>query len=257
MEIYQHFRKEEHAFIDKVLEWKRYVENQYSPKLTDFLDPREHDIVKQVIGKDGEVKVQSNGGSPQSERKRVLIYPSYYVPEEEDFQLSLYQIVYPSKFVTIEHRQVLGSFMSIGLKRSKYGDILINHDAIQIIIAKEMEDFIKMNLHSIGRATVSLKQLPLSNIIVSNEEWNEHSISFSSLRLDVIVSTVFQLSRQKAQAHIQNGLVKVNWKIVENPSFDCKESDLISVRGFGRCKLISSDGKTKKEKWRFVIGKQK
>ncbi|KPD01215.1 hypothetical protein LR69_00372 [Geobacillus sp. BCO2] len=50
MELYQHFRKEEHPFIDQVLEWKEMVSRQYAPKLTDFLDPREQQIVQSIAG---------------------------------------------------------------------------------------------------------------------------------------------------------------------------------------------------------------
>ena len=37
MSIYQHFSPEERGFIDQVLNWKEYVENNYAPKLTDYL----------------------------------------------------------------------------------------------------------------------------------------------------------------------------------------------------------------------------
>ena len=50
MSIYQHFRPEEREFIDQVLNWKNLVENTYAPKLTDFLDPREQQILKRVDG---------------------------------------------------------------------------------------------------------------------------------------------------------------------------------------------------------------
>lgn len=43
----------------------------------------------------------------------------------------------------------------------------------------------------------------------------------------------------------------------ENVAFDCRESDTISVRGYGRCKVIAIEGKTKKEKWKVVVGIQK
>ncbi|MFC4320256.1 YlmH family RNA-binding protein [Litchfieldia salsa] len=258
MDIYQHYRKEEHAFIDKVLEWKAAVEFQYSPKLTDFLDPREQEIINLIIGDHSDVQVKAFGGSTTSERKRVLIYPSYLSPTEEDFQLSLYQVDYPSKFVKIEHPQVLGSLMSIGLKRSKYGDILLDDDnIIQIVVSKEVDGFIEVNLQSIGKASVTLKKLKLEDILVQKEEWIEQSVSFSSLRLDVVISSTFQLSRQKAQAIIQNGQVKVNWRIVENASFECKEGDIISVRGHGRLKLLNNEGKSKKDKLRYTVGKQK
>ena len=46
MSIYQHFRPEERGFIDQALNWKDFVENKYAPKLTDYLDPREQQILK-------------------------------------------------------------------------------------------------------------------------------------------------------------------------------------------------------------------
>jgi RNA-binding protein YlmH len=52
-------------------------------------------------------------------------------------------------------------------------------------------------------------------------------------------------------------LVKVNWTLIENPSFECKEGDIISVRGHGRSKIMGIEGKTKKEKWRIIAGRQK
>jgi len=65
------------------------------------------------------------------------------------------------------------------------------------------------------------------------------------------------LSRQKAKLLVQNGLVKVNFKVVEQSSFEVEKGDLISIRGYGRSKVLSIEGKTKKEKWKIVVGKQK
>lgn len=50
MNIYQHFREEEQSFIDQVIDWILQVENQYTPYLTSFLNPRELFIVQSVIG---------------------------------------------------------------------------------------------------------------------------------------------------------------------------------------------------------------
>ena len=49
MSIYEHFRPDEVVFVDKVLEWKRAAE-YHQVKLTDFLDPRQQQIVTMVIG---------------------------------------------------------------------------------------------------------------------------------------------------------------------------------------------------------------
>jgi RNA-binding protein YlmH len=257
MNIYQHFRAEERDFIDQVLQWKSYVETTYAPKLTDFLDPREQHILRVIIGDNTEVKFKFFGGSPGVERTRACLMPEYFTENEVDFQITLFEIDYPIKFVKIEHPQVLGTLMSLGLKRGKFGDILFEGERIQFFAAREVSDYIKDNLESIGRAGVKLKELDMQAAISSEEKWAEDELTVSSLRLDTIVSGIHHLSRQKSQLYIQQGLVKVNWTLIENTSFECDQGDLISVRGHGRAKIMSIEGKTKKEKWRIHVGKQK
>ncbi|WP_409275568.1 RNA-binding protein [Neobacillus sp. SCS-31] len=257
MNIYQHFRPSEREFIDQALQWKSQVETSYAMKLTDFLDPREQHILKTLIGENGEVRVQFSGGTENAERRRALLLPDYAVAGQEEFQISLMDIRYPSKFVSIEHPQVLGSLMSIGLKRGKYGDILMGEGKAQFFCASEVADFVKMQLESIGRASVGVSEIPIGQALQPAETWSEESMTVSSLRLDAVLAAIHHLSRQKAQLFIQQGLVKVNWAEAVNPAFELGEGDMISVRGYGRARVLSIEGKTKKEKWRIVAGKQK
>ncbi|PLR69671.1 YlmH family RNA-binding protein [Bacillus sp. UMB0893] len=253
--VYQHFRQEERHFIDQVMEWRENVSLQYSPKLTDFLDPREQDMVRAVIGTNGDVNVLFS--SDDMERKRALLYPDYFTPSFEDFHVSLIEVHYPVKYTSLEHRHILGSLMSLGLKRSKFGDLLFFEDRIQLVTAKEVEDFIVMNLNEIGRSKVSLQPLDWKQRIRHSEAIQESSATVSSLRLDAVAAAIYNISRQKIGILIQNGNVKVNWKVIEQTSFECREGDTLSVRGFGRSKLLSVDGRTKKDKWKITIGKQK
>ncbi|UQD51636.1 RNA-binding protein [Bacillus methanolicus] len=257
MSIYQHFRPEEREFIDRAIHWREYVETTYAPRLTEFLDPREQQILKAIVGQNEELYCHFFGGTDGVERKRALICPDYYQVEKEDFQIGLYEINYPKKFITIEHRQVLGSLMSLGLKRGKFGDILIEGDKVQFFAGKEIADYVSLQLDSIGKASVTIYEIPLENAIQITESWTEETSTVSSLRLDAVISALYNLSRQKSQNLIQNGLVKVNWTLVENKSFECGEGDVISVRGYGRSKIFSIEGKTKKDKWRMIAGRQK
>ncbi|RSD28096.1 RNA-binding protein [Mesobacillus subterraneus] len=257
MSIYQHFRPEEREFIDQIINWKEYVEQNYAPKLTDFLDPREQQILATVIGKHPDVKWELFGGSPGTERKRAFLFPEYLEAKPEDFQIKLFGIDYAKKFVTIEHRQVLGSLMSLGLKRGKYGDILIDGDQVQFFAGAEIADYIRLQLESIGRASINLSELPLEKAVAIEEDWQEMSTTVSSLRLDTVMSALFNLSRQKSQLLIQHGHVKVNWTAIENTAFECGEGDVISARGYGRAKMITIEGKTKKDKYRVIAGRKK
>lgn len=257
MNIYQHFRPEEREFIDQVINWKEYVEQSYAPKLTDFLDPREQQILATVIGKHPEVKWELFGGAPNAERKRALLFPEYMDAQLDDFQVRLFGIDYAKKFINIEHRQVLGSLMSLGLKRGKFGDILIDGETVQFFAGAEIADYIRLQLESIGRASISLTELPLEQAAAVDEDWNEINATVSSLRLDTVISSLYNLSRQKSQLLIQQGHVKVNWTGIENTAFECGEGDVISARGYGRAKIISIEGKTKKDKYRVIAGRKK
>ncbi|MCM3738406.1 RNA-binding protein [Bacillus cytotoxicus] len=254
MSIYEHFRHEETVFVDKVLEWKYAAEEYHQVKLTDFLDPREQQIVSMIVGHQGDAEFQLCGATPSAERKRALIYPNYFMPNVEEFQIEILEIDYPSKFYTLEHRQILGAFMSLGLKREKCGDIWLQNDRAQIVVAKEVVSYIEMNLQSIGKTKVSLSPVSTDHVLHLEDQWNEKSGTVSSLRLDVLLAEMFHLSRQKVQPLIKNGLVKVNWKVVEQSAYECFLGDVFSVRGYGRSKLLTVEGKTKRDKWRILYG---
>lgn len=257
MSIYQHFRPEEKEFIDHALHWIDQVKSSYAPKLTDFLDPRQQQIISMLLGHDEEVKIEFSGGIDGAERQRALLFPDYYSLDQTDFQLCLFEIVYPKKFINLEHRQILGTLMSLGLRREKFGDILIHNDQIQFVAAEEIETYLTVNLEKIGKASVTINKLPFTEMIHIEESWSEHNFTVSSFRLDTIIATAFNVSRQKAQALIGSGKVKVNFKQIEKISDDCQVGDTISVRGFGRCKIISINGQSKKDKWKITLGKKK
>src|SRR5690625_1627851 len=124
MGIYQHYRKEEHSFIDQVLSWQEYVKTRYQAKLTDFLDPREQQIVESVIGKtNDEIQLRIHSGTEHLERKRLIIAPFYEDVTDTSFRLTLMQATYNEKFISLLHRDVMGAFLSLGITRDKLGDI--------------------------------------------------------------------------------------------------------------------------------------
>lgn len=253
--IFQHFRKEEQQFIEQVSGWMNEVEDRYTPKLTDFLDPRERFIVQSLLGS-SEIRVESRGVFPDAERQRVLLYPSYYEPTAEDFNITVFELKYPVKFVTLRHPDVLGSLMSVGLDRSKFGDIRIDGERIQFAVADEVSLYLQTNFVSAAKVKVHLIEVEdTADMITVTEEWLEESHTVSSMRLDTVVSSVYNISRQKASALIHGGKVKVNWTVQEQPSFELHESDMISSRGFGRIKVLMIEGRTKKDKIRLQIGR--
>lgn len=255
MSIYQHFRADEHTFIDQVLSWKDTVERTYQTKRSDFLDPREQMIVKSVIGTNTDtIHWEMDGGIESAERKRVVIHPFYEPIEKETFQCTLLQATYNQKFMNIAHPDVLGAFLSLGIERNKLGDVYVDDGTIQIIVAEEISPYILANFTSIKRANVSFETRDLQEWIGEPDEWTYEDKIISSKRLDVLVKEMYKLSRKDAAQLIQKKHVRVNFKVVEDPAFEVEEGDLFSIRGKGRSSLRSIHGKTRKDRLRITVG---
>lgn len=253
MTIYQHFRKEEEPFIDQVMSWKEQVERSYIPKLTDFLDPREQQIIQSIIGVHNEdLKVESFGGSPNTERERLIIAPFYEEIQDENYQIILLEATFQSKFITITHRDMMGAFLSLGIKREKLGDIYVKDGLIQIMTSSDISLYVMMNLTSVKHATIQLEERNLQEALLPKPNWVESNKTVSSLRLDTVLKEIYRTSRKDAQLAIEKQFVKVNHKVVQDNKFPLEEGDLISFRRKGRSKLVRIEGKTKKEKWRIT-----
>lgn len=253
--IIQHFRKDEQPFIETVMGWTREVEDTYSPKLTGFLDPRQTFILSSIVKSSG-LKFTVHGAFLEPERQRALIYPDYYEPEADDYQVSIFAIRYPAKFMTLEHRDVLGSIMALGIDRSKFGDIRLEGEIAQFAAAEEMKDYLVANLTSIGKSKIRVEELGSTDeLIVMAESWKEELHTISSLRLDSLVASLVNCPRQKAVSLIQNDKVKVNHVVRDQQAFEVNESDILSIRGSGRFKIMSIEGRTRKDKIRLLIGR--
>lgn len=62
----------------------------------------------------------------------------------------------------------------------------------------------------------------------------------------------FGVSRSKMSEWISQGLVRVNWQVVQQPRYLLKVNDLIAIRGKGRLQ-IQEIQVTKKERYRIQM----
>lgn len=255
MNIYQHFRKDEQEFIDQVIDWVAQVENQYRPYLSNFLNPRQQFIVQSVVGQYEDIDFDNYGGNAKSEQARVLIYPPYFEPTVEDFDIALIEIDYPTKFAEISHGQIMGTVLGAGVSRDTLGDIVNEGDRWQFFIDLKMKEFIYMNVDRIGRTTVNLVEKDLEDQIEMTAKWKIEEVVVSSFRIDVVLARALNLSRNKAKALVNNNRIKINWIEIEQPDIDVERHDIISIRGHGRVQIREQLGKTRKDNIVLKIGK--
>lgn len=89
--LYQHFEKSEYPFIDKIQGMVNQVNDYYTFCLTDFLNPREVEIVK-IICRSYGVQLFITSDYFDMEYSRVIIAPNYYQLNFEDFKISLLEL---------------------------------------------------------------------------------------------------------------------------------------------------------------------
>lgn len=252
-QLYQHFNPNERQFIDKCLDLVNQVENYYAPVLTDFFDPRQVEIARSVFGQSDLTYYVSSDIYPL-EYARIILAPSYYELAWEDFEMTLIDIVYQAKFAQLTHSQILGTILNrLGIKRQLLGDILVAEGKAQVIIASPLVEHLIENTEKIARTGVKLQKVSFDDLLVSDEAKKSRQILVSSYRLDKIVASVTKLSRQEAQALLQSRKIKVNYKETSKTDVQVKLGDLISIRGYGRYRLLEDAGITKSGKHKLII----
>ncbi len=254
--ILSHYHPDERGFVEKMVDWLERTASQHQLRRTDFLDPRQAQIVEALVRRYPDLQMKLDGGFAQAERQRAIIAPDYMDIESQDMGIRLL-IVESSdaKIAELDHGDYLGSMLGLGLKREKIGDLHVSEQGCHCIVTEELADFIDIHLQQVHRVHVMTSIAPLNQFIPIIPKIQEMNLSVASMRLDGIVSDVCRLSRAKVMAPIKAGRCKVNWKVEEDPSRTLAEGDTISMKGFGRFVLTTVQGETKKGRIRLTIAK--
>ncbi len=217
--------------------------------LTKFLDTTESSDLRKI--KDPSLKMFYYGGYESAERIRSIIINKQEPDANlEEFEIDIIKLTLKSDIKEINHRHVLGTLMSFGIKREVLGDIIIDGLNIYIFVIKEITQFILDNLKEINHISVDKEIIEINQLQI-NEKYETKNINVPSLRLDAVISKVLNKSRNDAVAIIEKGLTQINHIECENTSYFLKPNDLISIRHFGRVKIKEVINITKKD--RLVI----
>ena len=133
----------------------------------------------------------------------------------------------------LTHRDFLGSLMGLGIRREMLGDIIIKDNCAYIICIDSVADYIIENLDKVKHTSVKCtlcEELPDAAL----PELTYKELIISSERLDVVISAVYNLSRNESKAKIEAELVFCNSVLQTNTSYPLQSGTVVSVRGHGR-----------------------
>jgi len=255
-ELYVHFHPDEKPFVDRASEWVERAAHSHEMRRTDFLDPRQIEIVMSLVNRARDVHLRLTGGYEEAERRRALIAPDYRDLSDEPSGIALLRVTGGSQGrLELEHGDYLGAMLGLGIKRDRVGDIHVHDAECHILVAEEIADYVNIHLRQVHREHVMTDIIPLSELRIAEQDLEEMNLSVASLRLDGIASDVHRISRSKIVDPIRAGRCRVNWRVEEDPSTPLKAGDVISMQGLGRFRILEVEGMTKKGRLRIKIGK--
>lgn len=242
--------REQHIVMRKIIDKAEAVLKYHETAYTDFLDPYQRELAASILNR-LDVSYYGEGGLLDAERKSIIIFPDYMTKETikeslDEYPIKAIKIEGSFKFNSVSHRDFLGAILGLGIKREVVGDIFIKEDFATVILHGEISDFVMYNLKQIGKESVDIKEIDLRDVEKPIEEYTDVNLTISSLRLDALVSGICKISRNKSTILINQSKVKVNWRPIDNISFEINQGDVLSIRGFGRLKLVECMGHSKK-----------
>ncbi len=242
---------EETQYISKrFIDLSRQAERKGIVTFSDFLSLNEQSILQQ--NKD---KLASNyemsGGYEYAERQMVAFIPDalFY---EWDYPMECVKVrpAYPKFAEQLSHRDVLGALMSLGIERSKIGDLIVSDHEIFFFAEAAITPYIRDTLTSIRHTVVTL-EIADDYRIDYVPHYQDKEAVVTSNRLDAVIAAICKISRSAALRLIQEGKIFVNGAESLHNTYYCKQGDVLSIRGFGKVRFGETIGVTKKDRIRF------
>ncbi|KRQ86559.1 S4 domain protein [Caloramator mitchellensis] len=223
------------SFINKI-----ELAKNYQIVFTDFINPEEKAALL-ALCRQNDVNVNFYGDDNFERTVAKLFKLNDYA----EYPIDVLKVEGNFKFERVEHRDYLGSLLSLGIKREKIGDINVFDDGAEIYILKELSDYVIFNLEKIKHTTVKIKKIGLNEAREKLIKFKTLSLNVPSLRLDAIISELTGESRNKASEIIKNENVKVNFKIIKETDKKVEPNSTISIKGYGRFIVGECLGATK------------
>lgn len=232
--------------------------------ITTFLSPREFHFATRRIEKTG-ISFFGFGGYDDAERKKVYILPDYMdglpsVSLLEDYggsaDISALKVS-GSGFSKLSHRDFLGSLLGLGLERSVIGDIVVTKEGKEAVVFcdTEITPFLLEVWVKAGNDKIRVEYTSLPENFAPERHFAQINDTVASPRVDAIVGALCSLSRDKARDLVENEYVEIDYETTSRPDRTVNSPCLVTVRGYGKFRVLSVNEQTKKGRYRLVAEK--
>ena len=259
--ILEKYKKEdERLLISKLFDKIQLSEKQNKVQTTDFLSPIELQLLKNILDYSHFKNYVIYGANDNAQRNVIVIFPEklekVFNDNSFDFNSICNCIRITNNQEKYDHKVYLGGLIKLGIKREKIGDIIVTENGADVVVSKEISNFLLNNLQELTRFSKSkIEIINLSEITKKEQEFKELKIIVSSLRLDNVVSELARTSRSKASDLLKQERVFINYKNEIKPTKSVQINDLITIRGIGKFIISEISGNTRSGKNIIIVNK--
>lgn len=235
------YNDEEKLKYTRILEKAHNALKNHTPEPVCFVDPFWQEMSTAIANQDDEIKAEFFGGINNAESK-FLVFAPWYIETDPNDYVSV--ICFDNPFNDIKHSDVLGKILSLGVDRRVVGDIIVS-DKVYVVVGKSIEGYILTEFRDIRRHSINPYTVQY-NIDMPKPNYKENTFIVPSMRLDAVVSKIYNISRNESQDKISKGLLKLNYRVLDKTSYEITEKCLLSLRGYGRVRVVEVLGQTQK-----------
>lgn len=109
------------------------------------------------------------------------------------------------------------------------------------------------SINKIYKTTIQFEEI--QEEIIQEKPFSMIEKIVASLRLDVLVSSLANVSRSEAVSMIESGCCLVNYQMIDEKAKICQLQDQVVIRKYGKYQLVEIKNKTKKDNLVLVIKK--
>ena len=143
--------------------------------------------------------------------------------------------------------------MSLGIRREKLGDLIIQDTICYAPVCSDISNYIINNLNTIAHQTCQVIEFDYSVEDLPKRQFQERIIISTSLRLDGMVSSICNLSRNNAVELIASGKILLNYLQCLKKDKIIKNNDTLTIRGYGKFRIADIIGVTQKDRLKVLI----
>ncbi|MBP3886649.1 MAG: hypothetical protein J6F30_03185 [Cellulosilyticum sp.] len=246
---------EEKQFVKTVMEYGLRAQEQYRPLFTHFYN-RDwmQSLLTKYVPQNAYLSYGFFGGYKDAERQILVISP--YELEEAEYGIGILNIdVKTGIGKALSHRDFLGAILGLGIDRNTIGDIILHASGAYVFIETSMIPYISSQLNSIGRyQKIQIEEIELKDVQIEPPKIKTIASTVSALRADAVYAAAFGISRSECAKLIQGDKARCNGLVVGGSDL-LKEEDMMTLRGYGKARLKSINGRTKKDRLHITIEK--